>query len=92
MKLVLCTQCGDIFSLHVNTRSCACGSSRGKYTDSDMWTAEVSGRDAIPIGFGNESFGNAVKARPYMLNDALMFDAFLIKADSPTVRMVKHVD
>ena len=54
MKLLYCTQCGDIFSLTYDARQCLCGKTGGQYTRNGLH-AEVWG-SALPLGITNSSF------------------------------------
>lgn len=83
MKLLLCLACNDIFSLHGFERSCLCGEARGYYIN-DV-NAFYSGASAVPIGFDNTSFSNAVRNRPPYGNGA-QFGAFVIPVICPTMK------
>ena len=82
MKLIVCFNCNDVISLRNQERTCCCGESGGHYTDS--LNAVVWGK-AIPLGFNNRSFIDALKNRP---DSGLgsMFEAFVIPKECPTVR------
>ena len=63
MKLVLCRDCLDIFSLRRNeVRKCSCGKCSGRYIDSLY--AEYAGEPAVPIGFSNPSLVEALRNQP----------------------------
>ena len=61
MKLLKCNLCSDIIKLNLNKRTCNCGESGGKYVD--RLNAVYYG-DAVPIGFHNSSFSDAVAQQP----------------------------
>ena len=58
MKLLLCRECGDVFSLSRKDKKCSCGQSSGHYTD--HLNATITG-PSIPIGFANHSFIKSLK-------------------------------
>lgn len=86
MKLILCTECHDVFKLsEEETRSCACGKASGRYlNDTD---AEYSGETAMPIGFGNTSLVKAFQNQPKQ-GDGKRFTAFVIPENCDTMRKV----
>ncbi len=53
MKLLMCMECGDIFSLNRTKKGCGCGASGGLYVDN--LNAHIWG-PSQPIGFSNQSF------------------------------------
>ena len=61
MKLLYCTECGDVVSMTSGniTRSCKCGKVAGKYLK-DHITAVVT-KDSIVFGIDNGSFLNALR-------------------------------
>lgn len=61
MKLIFCPDCHDILALRKEARECECGASFGQYLDSI--NARIGGK-AIPIGFANRSFIEALTHRP----------------------------
>ena len=63
MKLLMCTECNDIFNLKYKTKACTCGKTEGRYVD-DL-NATYSG-PAIPIGFANASFLEASRRQTFM--------------------------
>ena len=78
MKLIFCKNCKDIFSLNRFIRKCLCGQSKGRYTGTQIsW---YSGEHAIPLGFDNISFMQAIDSK----DDE--FIAFRITDDCPTFR------
>ena len=86
MKLLFCNFCYDIFSLAPEEKVCTCGRSRGAY-DQDLLHAWYVGTAAIPLGFINSSFDEAMRAQP---NDGMgeRFVAFVIPKVCPTFRKV----
>lgn len=57
MKLLMCPTCLDIFNLTLETKTCVCGQSYGKYVnDLDVEISEI----AIPIAFSSTSFDEAL--------------------------------
>jgi hypothetical protein len=81
MKLLYCSSCGDIFNLTKTTKACSCGAVSGKYKDN--LTAEYTGRGAIPIGFANSTFIDAVRCQP-LRGAGKEFVAFVIPTICPT--------
>lgn len=79
MKLLLCTECGDIFNLSYEVRQCTCGKTSGKYIDN--LNAEYYG--GTPLGFDNRTLVEAIKQQP---NDGLgrNFTAFVIPKQCKT--------
>lgn len=63
-------------------RRCICGRVRGQYY-SDGRRAWVSG-PAIPLGFTNSSFADAIVGQPDRGNGA-RFEAFVIPRECPTI-------
>jgi len=83
MKLIFCPRCGDVVALREGQwRTCDCGNAGGRYTDSV--NAEIVG-SAIPIGFENASFVEALAARPED-GDGSRFTAFVIPEECENVR------
>lgn len=83
MKLIVCPPCSDVISLRTDgMRYCTCGKSWGRYTDN--LNAEIGGA-AIPIGFANWAFINALKLRP---DDGMgkTFEAFVIPKVCDTIK------
>jgi hypothetical protein len=77
MKLLYCSECGDIIRLiHFYDRICKCGKISGKYLDN--MNAEFKG-PAIPIGIDNNYFANAIKFYPNIPEKHIItIKAFLI--------------
>jgi hypothetical protein len=84
MKLLYCTECGDVVGLRPDMeRVCACGASRGRYYE-DRLHAWISG-PAVPIGFANHSFEDALQNRPPPGQRGREFKAFVIERECRTV-------
>lgn len=81
MKLLMCLECNDIFNLDMSETSCRCGSSKGKYINQQL--AEYTGKSAVPLGFSNPSFIQAIKDQP---NEGMgkEFNAFVIPKNCET--------
>ena len=80
MKLLLCTECKDIFNLSMEQKICSCGKTKGQYID--HLNAEYEG-PAVPLGFANFSFYHAVKKQPEE-GFGKEFTAFVIEKQCPT--------
>lgn len=81
MKLLLCLNCNDVFSLGLELKKCRCGETKGQYID--IVNAIYEGNNATPIGISNISLKEAVLNQP----DRGMgkeFTAFTIPRDCPT--------
>jgi len=81
MKLIFCKSCEDVLKLMEYRKVCDCGSSWGEYIDDSLINAVYGGK-AVPIGFNNRSFVEAL--RPMSIKDSVEFVAFVIpkKCDS----------
>ena len=88
MKLLLCKSlaCRDIVKLSKTTRTCQCGATGGHYKE-DGLNAVYYG-NAIPIGFHNSSFTDAISNQPEY-GSGVEFTAFVIPDNVPTIT---HVD
>jgi len=84
MKLIFCKSCHDIFSLRYDKRYCSCKKSYGYYIDNIE--AKIGG-NAIPVGFDNKSFLNAVIDRPTS-GLGSRFEAFIIPHICNTIKDV----
>lgn len=75
MKLLMCLNCNDVFSLDMYEKSCRCGRSKGKYINQQL--AEYTGEFTMPLGFSNSSLIKAIKDQP---NEGLgkEFTAFVV--------------
>ena len=82
MKLIFCKECCSIFSLSKNKKVCDCGKSSGFYKQ-DGLNAEFQG-PAVPIGFANSSFRNALKNQP-TYGQGQEFIAFVIPENCKTL-------
>lgn len=85
MKLLLCTQCGDVFKLGLTPRDCGCGACGGTYAH-DGLNATYWG-DCVPIGFANSSLVKALKNRPRE-GRGECFEAFVIPSKCPTMEKI----
>ncbi len=83
MKMLFCIECNDIFNLQKKEKTCSCGKTGGKYTDNV--NAVYWGFHAVPLGFTNNSFKEALIKQP---NDGLgsRYEAFIIPKNSPTMK------
>ncbi len=96
MKLVLCIDCQDIFSLRQQARVCMCGRSGGRYLNS--LDAVYWGPRAVPLGINNRSLvqvlkdqdsgGDLIVPQGQMVPGRTV-DAFLIPSCAPTMRKIK---
>jgi hypothetical protein len=89
MKLFFCPKCHDIIKLTFSLRYCVCGECHGMY-EKDGLHARISA-NAVPLGFANSSFVEALKKRP---KDGWgqRFEAFVIPEKCDTVEVIKsHV-
>lgn len=66
MKLVQCNECGDMFNLRMEDKSCSCGKTTGRYVDNSH--AVVTGPH-MAIAIGNGSYHDAVRAAPKEQSD-----------------------
>jgi hypothetical protein len=82
MKLLYCKSCHDIFNLTGNKKTCSCQKSAGYYIN-DL-DAIYSG-DAIPLGFSNSSFTDALKKQPEV-GPGKHFVAFIIEKNCKTFK------
>ncbi len=102
MKLLLCVECSDVFSLRHFSRSCHCGLISGEYVD-DV-NAEVTG-NPIVLGFNNQSFVHAIRTQitygdsTKMMNypggkvvEGHKFEAFIIPESADSVMRIDKKD
>ncbi|EKU99691.1 hypothetical protein Lepto7375DRAFT_1759 [Leptolyngbya sp. PCC 7375] len=82
VKLIFCPQCEDVRKLAFDLRRCFCGEAWGHYCDDGL--NAVIGGGAIPLGFENKSFVEALKTRP-VDRMGKRFEAFVIPEKCPTV-------
>lgn len=87
MKLLICINCQDVFSLNHKEKSCSCGGASGKYVN-DIY-AVYSGAFATPLGFANNSFISAVHNQPKEGNGE-QFIAFVIPKECNTFEKIEH--
>jgi hypothetical protein len=85
MKLIYCSNCKEIYRLFNEIRKCSRGCTWGKYIDET--NAEYGGESAIPLGFANSSFNEAIANRP-QTSPGEPFTAFVIEKECPTM---KHI-
>lgn len=77
MKLLFCESCHDIFRLTLDSsRCCSCGGAWGWY-EKDCVHATYGGDYAVPLGFANSSFRNALDNRP-IEGVGKRFEAFVV--------------
>jgi len=82
MKLVFCKNCGTVFSCSRKVKYCECGLSSGKYIDN--LHAEIHGEFAIPLGFSNYSFLQAIEKHEFDGENSVLFTAFIIEKNCKT--------
>jgi hypothetical protein len=88
MKLLFCTFCHDVVKLgDQKKRFCQCKRSWGYYKEDGLHA--VIGGLAIPVGFANPSFYDAIFNRP---NEGMgsKFEAFIIPHKCPTIEEEEH--
>jgi len=83
MKLIFCPHCEDIRKLQRETTRCTCGRSYGHYCKD--WLHACYGGEAVPLGFDNTSFSEALRQRP-LAGLGKRFEAFVIPRQCPTLR------
>jgi hypothetical protein len=83
VKLLLCLKCKDVFNLNYALKKCSCGEVEGKYLD--KLNATYKGENAVPIGFDNFSFADAIRNQP-IEGMGERFTAFTIPKDCPTFK------
>ena len=86
MKLLYCNTCRDIVKISYATRTCQCGATGGHYKQ-DGLNAVYYG-PAIPLGFANSSFHEALDSQPEF-GMGTNYNAFVIPKVCPTM---VHVD
>ncbi len=77
MKLLLCSECGAIFSLSLVEKECDCGKVRGSYLDDER--AIYYGDTAVPIGLSSPELRVAMKGQREA-GPGVEFKAFVIPA------------
>lgn len=83
MKLLFCPRCQDIRKLGDEREvKCRCGKSGGWYK-ADGLHAVLTG-EAVPIGFANSSFVQALLKRP-LAGSGYSFQAFVIPVECETI-------
>jgi hypothetical protein len=86
LKLIFCEECRDVVALRMEERTCICGKSKGVCTGLDGLHATISG-PAIPLGFANHSFGDALRNQPET-GMGKEFTAFVIQKTCDTVEVI----
>jgi hypothetical protein len=86
VKLILCSDCCDIFALTEKRRNCLCDKSGGRYLDDIL--AEYWGK-AIPLGISNPSLVAAVLKQPEC-GEGEKFEAFVIPKNCDTFKKIKR--
>ena len=89
MKLLYCNTCRDIVKLSYTTRTCHCGATGGHYKV-DGLNAVYYG-PAIPLGFANDSFSEALDNQPEF-GMGTNYNAFVIPKVCPTMVRVDLLD
>ena len=89
MKLLYCNTCRDIVKLSRTTRTCQCGVTGGHYK-TDGLNAVYYG-PAIPLGFANDSFSEALGNQPEF-GKGTNYNAFVIPKVCPTMVRVDLLD
>lgn len=90
MKLIFCPECSDVFKLRANeVKSCACGKSKGMYEEDGLHA--IINEIAIPIGFANSSFANAIRNRKIKAEFGERFKAFVIPVFCNTIEVVEDL-
>jgi hypothetical protein len=82
MKLLLCKNCGDIFNLSENEKTCKCRKTKGRYID--RLNAVYSGAYAVPLGILNHSIRKAIFNQPDN-GMGYNFEAFVIPKECDTM-------
>lgn len=82
MKLIFCPKCQDVLKLQPFKRNCQCGAAFGYYLNEI--NAEIGGK-AIPVGFANSSFAEALRSRPET-GSGSRFEAFVIPKTCETIK------
>lgn len=83
MKLFYCKKCGDIVLLRMYKRYCICKASWGEYIN---WTQAHISSNAIPLGFLNAEFKDAIDHQPDA-GRGKEFTAFVIPKECHTVEV-----
>lgn len=83
MKLLFCKSCQDVFKLVLGElRYCRCARTHGHYVDEV--NAVYYGEYAVPLGFQNSSFVDAVIKQPAQEGPGRRFEAFVIPTECET--------
>lgn len=81
MKLLLCKNCTDIFSLEQVKKTCTCGKTSGVYIDN---VNAVCSGNYVAIGFSNRTLLNAINNQPDF-GDGYEFTAFVIPKNCKSI-------
>ena len=87
MKLLYCVQCQDVIRLVSAEQHCKCGACGGHYInalDAVFWGT------AMPLGFDNHSFGDALEAQLKGPGPGTVFEAFVLPEDCDTMKKIMH--
>lgn len=85
MKLLLCTECWDVFKLaRITERKCTCGKVTGAYLE-DGLNAWYKGDTAMPLGFNNFSLIATMRHQPEE-GWGEKFEAFIIPRQCSTFK------
>lgn len=72
MKALICAKCGDIQALQKEWRTCQCGNTSARWTNSRLGTAEFKAKDktrAFLLGLNNRLLSPAIRAELTMWED-----------------------
>lgn len=84
MKLIYCPKCDDVRKIHSRATRCKCQKSWGRYLPDGLHA--TYGGKAIPLGFDNPSFLEAIKQQRGYTSSR--FRAFVIQRECPTFKQV----
>lgn len=94
MKLLLCRACQDVLKLQESVsqhsaRWCRCGKSGGRYLDDS--NAEYWGKDALLLGFDNNSLAEAVHGGIWKEDVTFgpRFTAFIIPSNAMAIHKTR---
>ena len=90
MKLIFCKKCGDLYKLSFDNCICKCGATWGHYKE-DGLHAVYGGQSAVPLGFTNASFINAILFQPDA-GPGERFEAFVISRVCTTMTFEDKVE
>jgi hypothetical protein len=91
MKLLFCKKCQDVFKISQRLKTCDCGMTKGMYNGDDIH-AQYAGPYAVPLGFRNSTFAEAIKNQPDKDTEdrqgGVNFDAFVIPKACATLERI----